>query len=82
MESNALRVVAGAGGDYAAPAFIFVQRKNLVQCATLFERSGSLQVLELQEQWQSGQLRKVVRQVAWRAQNGIANSCAGCLDAG
>ena len=50
VESNSLRVVAGAGCDDSTLAFGFAQGEELVECAALFERSGALKVLELEMQ--------------------------------
>ena len=50
VKGDALRVIAGAGGDHAALALRFAEREELVECAALLERAGALQVLELQVQ--------------------------------
>ena len=82
MEGDALGVVAGAGGDDAALALGFAQGEQLVERAALLERAGALQVFKLQVQGQAGQFREVMRKLAGRNMNGVADARARRLNAG
>ena len=82
VEGDALGVVAGAGGDDAALALGFAQREQLVERAALFEGAGALQVFKLQVQRQAGQLGEMMRELAGRDVDGVADARARGLDAG
>jgi hypothetical protein len=80
VESEALGMVAGAGGDDAFVAFDFVEGKQLVEGAALFEGSGSLEIVELEVKRQAGELREMMRELAGRDMDCVADAGAGCLD--
>ena len=82
VEGDSLGVVAGAGGDDAALALCLVEREQLVERAALFEGAGALEVLKLQMQGQAGELGEMVRELAGRDIDGLADAGAGGLDAG
>ena len=82
VEGDSLGVVAGAGGDDAALALGLAEREQLVERAALFEGAGALQVFELEVQGQAGQLGEIVRELAGRDVDGLADARAGCLNAG
>jgi hypothetical protein len=79
MKGDALSVVAGAGGDDAALALGLRQSEQLVESAALFEGAGSLQIFELEVERETGELRKMVRELARGDVYGVADACAGCL---
>ena len=82
---DALRMIAGGGGDHATGAFIASQREQFVQRAALFESSGALLVIELQENGIVGQAGKCFRVRAGRDANVSANSVrerTGCRKVG
>ena len=56
---DALRVIAGRGGDHAAGALFAAEREQFVQRAALLECSGALLVVEFQENGIVGQRRKM-----------------------
>lgn len=62
-----LRMVAGRGGDDAAPALVLGQQQQLVQRAALLIGGGELQVLELEPHLRPGDLRQRARIAAGRA---------------
>src|ERR1035437_155800 len=81
-EGDTLGVVSGAGRDDAALAFGLAERQQLVERASFLERAGALEVFKLEVQGQAGELGEVVRELAGRHVNGLADAGAGCLDAG
>ena len=64
---HALRMVARAHRDDAAPARRFIQRQQPVERAALLERGGELQVLEFQPDFGAGELRQRAAVQAGRA---------------
>ena len=81
VKGYALGVIAGAGGDDSALALGFAEGEELVEGAALFERAGSLEVLELEMQRQPGELGKMMRELAWRDVDGALDARAGGLNA-
>jgi hypothetical protein len=77
---DALRVVAGAHGDDAAPALGLGQREQLVERAALLERGGELQVLELEPQLAAGERRQGAAAQARRALHRAGDARGGCPD--
>ena len=61
---------------------VSLEREQLVQRAALLERAGALQVFKLQVQGQAGQLGEVMRELAGRDVNGVADARARRLNAG
>ena len=55
---DALGVVARAHRDHAAAALLLAQRQQLVERAALLERAGELQVLELEPDLGTGEVRQ------------------------
>ncbi len=82
VEGDALRMVAGAGGDDSALALDFIEREQLVERAALFEGAGTLQVFQLEVNGQPGQLREMMREMAGRDVDRFADAGAGRLNAG
>ena len=74
---DGLRVIAGGGGDYTSAALLVRQQKNLIECAALLERTGHLQVIELEEDGVSGEVREGFGAYEGREVDGIADACAG-----
>ena len=74
VEGDALRVVAGAGGDHAARALLRRELQQPVQRAALLEGAGALQVLELEIDRMAGKLGEIVRDLAGR----IVEEHRGC----
>ena len=80
MVGHALGVISGRGRDHALGAFFGAEQEQLVQRAALFERAGSLQVVELQIDVVGGGLRKRLRTRAGRKVDRVANTAQGRLD--
>jgi hypothetical protein len=81
MKGDSLGVVAGTGGDDALVALSLVQGEQLVESSALFEGTCALQILKLEMDGQAGQLRKMVRKLAGRDMDGVADAGSGGLDA-
>ncbi len=56
MIGQTLGMIAGRGGDDAAPTLFLAQAQQLVQRAALLEGGGELQVLELHIYFRAGDL--------------------------
>jgi hypothetical protein len=81
VEGYTLGVIAGAGGDDSALAFGFAQREELVEGAALFKGSRSLKVFQLQMNGQTGEFRKMMRELARGDVNGVFDAGARGLNA-
>ncbi len=77
---DALRVIAGGCGDHSTGPFIPIEGEELVQSAALFERSGALLVIELEENGIVGETGERFRVGAGRDADVRANSVEGGLD--
>src|ERR1700730_1660534 len=80
MVSNALRMIAGGRGDHTARAFLAVESKKFIQGAPLFESTGALLVIELEENGIVGEAGKCFRVRAGRDAYVRANSVESGLD--
>ena len=69
VKRDTLRVITRTSCDYAALPLRLAQSQQLVQRATLFEGTRTLQILEFQMQRQASQLRQMMRELAWRNVN-------------
>ncbi len=79
---DALRMVAGGGGDHAASAFLAGEREQFVQGAPLFESAGALLVVELEKDGIVGKAGKCFRVSAGGDADVGANSVESGLDVG
>ena len=77
VEGDGLGVVAGAGGDDAAPALLVGEGKDLVERAALLESAGALQVVELEEDLLAGHLGEA-RGVAGGREINVAADALAC----
>src|ERR1019366_1639436 len=77
---HALTGISGRGRDHALCAVFGAEQEQLVQRAALFERAGSLQVVELQIYVVGGGFRKRLRTRAGRKVDKVANTAQGRLD--
>ena len=80
MKRHPLRMVSRARRNHPTLPLRLAQRQQLVQRPPLFERPRPLQVLKLQMQRQPRQLRQMVRKLARRYMNAVANPRARCLN--
>ncbi len=67
-------MIAGAGGDHAAPLLILAQQQNPVERTTLFEGSGPLQIIQLEKDLLTGHLGESGRELAGGKIDEIADS--------
>src|ERR1700693_4619426 len=77
---DALRMIAGRGGDHTAGTFVGAESEKLIQGAPLFECTGALLVIELQENRIIGEAGKSLRVRAGRDANVRANSVKSGLN--
>jgi hypothetical protein len=80
VECNGLGVITGAGGDDAAAALVVGEGEDLVQRAALFESTGTLQVVELEEDLLAGHLGELRRVGRGRQVDMAADALARCDD--
>src|SRR5271157_5224613 len=82
MVSDALGMISGGRGDHAVSAFFWIERQEFVQRAALFESSGALLVVELQEDGIVGESGECFGVRAGRDSNVIADSFERGLNVG
>jgi hypothetical protein len=75
-------MIAGAGRNHAAFTLGFAQRQQLIERTALLERTSALQILKLQVQGQTSELRKMMRKLAGRDVDRFADARARRLNAG
>jgi hypothetical protein len=80
VERDGLCVVAGAGGDDAAASLFVGEGENLVQRAALFEGSGALQIVKLEEDLLAGHLGQAGGMASGRQVDVAADALAGGAD--
>ena len=80
VEGDALRVVAGAGGHYAAAPLLLRHQRQLVRCATLLERTGALQALQLEVDGRAAEVAEGPRARARSDLDVAADALAGGED--
>ena len=80
MVGEGLGVVAGAGGDDAAAAFVVVEQGEPVERAALLERAGGVEVLELEEHRPGGDAVQAVGAPARGTADDVAEAPAGGAD--
>jgi len=71
---HGLGMIAGAGGDHSAPFLILAQQQNPVERTTLFEGSGSLQIIQLEKDLLTGHLGERGRELTGGKIDEIADS--------
>src|SRR6185437_5618714 len=79
---DGLCVVAGARGDDAAHAFLGREREEAVQRTAILERSGALQVFELEKERSRDAVAERERGYERRVHDGGSDERAGALDVG
>ena len=80
MIRDGLGVIAGAGGDDASAALFGSEREDFVERSALFEGSGALQIVELEEDGLADHLRKAGGMARGREVKMAANALARGLD--
>ena len=80
VKGHALRVIAGARGDHAVRALLRRELQQPVQRAALLEGAGTLQILQLEIDGMAGQLGEIVRYLARRIVEDIADALASGRD--
>ena len=79
MVGQALRMVAGRGGNHSAGALFVGEREQPVERAAFFVGAGTLQVIELEIDRVSGRLRKSFRLGAGRKIDRAVDALGGGL---
>jgi hypothetical protein len=79
---DTLRMIAGGGRDHTVGAFFLIERKQFVQGTALFEGTGALLVVELEEDGIVGEAGEGFRVSAGRDADVGANPVEGGLDVG
>jgi len=73
-------VIAGAGGDHAAPAFFGAEREQTIERAAFFERSGDLKIFQFAKNPAAGHTAEVFRIGQWREIDLILDALARFFD--